>query len=225
MTSQIDNLVAEADAAAQQLAPAQPATALAPTSQQTTAMAAPSLDSFIDSGGMSVDGYIRMKADGFKIGDDMQGLVDDPIVVEIDMSEVTPIYSFRSEVGGNTKFIKSYNGSTTPDGASFQAACAAAERQPGAKTSGVYQTVELPFTLLEALDDPKKGSSVSFPAGFRVGYTPSVTGFKPFQAFCKQLRSVNPDLLRQTLKVRLVHKKRVNSAKNEWGVFEFELAE
>lgn len=222
MTNQLDALVSQADTAAEQLAPAR-APALAQTG--STALAKPTLDSLIDGGGMDVEHYVRLNDTGIRFGDKQQGVFDDFVAV-INMSEITPMHCFRVEVGGNTKFIKSYDGGqTTSDGMSFQQAIATAERQPGAKTSGVYPTVEIPMTLTEALSDPKKGSDVSFPEGTKIGYTPSVTGFKPFQKFAKDLRARNPALLQSEVTVKVKHAVRVNSNNNRWGVLEFELIE
>lgn len=221
MSTELENLVAGAEEAASNFNPAAanlPATAPAPAS---TALAKPTLDNFLDSGGLDVDEFVRLNDSGFKFGDKQQGLFDDAIVT-IDMTAVTPIHSFRYEVGGNTKFIKSYDGMTTSDGRNFQQAVSQASALPGVKTSGIYPTVEIPMTLTERMEDPKKGSAVAFDAGTRIGYTPSVTGFKAFQAFAKRLRSENPELLRSELTVRIIHAVRTNSSNNKWGVLEFE---
>lgn len=220
MSTELDNLVAGAEEAAQNFQPSASVPAPIPTGG-STALAKPSLDSFIDGGGMDVDEYVRLNDSGFKFGDKQQGLFDEAIVT-IDMTEVTPIHSFRYEVGGSTKFIKSYDGVTTADGRNFQQAVAQAAALPGVKTSGIYPTVEIPMVLTERMEDPKKGSSVAFDAETRIGYTPSVTGFKAFQAFAKKLRAENPELLRSELTVRVTHATRTNSANNKWGVLEFE---
>ena len=188
---------------------------------QMGALAKPTMDDFIDGGGMDVDEYFRVKAEGFRIGDTMQGLIED-VVVEIDLSEITPIYSFRCEVGGQTKFIKSYDGVSTSDAKNFQAEVDRLTRV-GEKPSGIYQTAEIPVELVEDVADPKKGSSVVIEAGTRVGYTPSVTAFKPFQSFMKRLRQRNPERLGTTVKVKLTHEKRTKGS-FEWGVINFELA-
>lgn len=219
--NQLESLVAEAEQAAENFQqPASPSVpAVAPA--QTTALSKPSLDNFLDAGGLDVDEFVRLNDSGFKFGDKMQGLFDEAIVT-IDMSTVTPIHSFRYEVGGNTKFLKSYDGVTSADGMNFQQQVAQAAALPGAKTSGIYPTVEIPMVLTERMEDPKKGSTVAFDAGTRIGYTPSVTGFKAFQAFAKKLRAENPELLRSEITVRITHAVRTNSNNNRWGVLEFE---
>jgi hypothetical protein len=217
--------MAEAEARAGTLVPLPgnaPNLVPAPAANSNVTLAKPTMDSFIDGGGMDVDEYFRVKPTGFKIGDTMQGLIEEAIV-EIDLSEVTPIYSFRVEVGGTIQFIKSYDGVSTSDAKNFQAEVDRLTRI-GAKPSGVYQSAEIPVTLLEDIEDPKKGSSVKIEAGTRVGYTPAVTGFKPFQAFMKKLRAQNPALLNSTVKVKLVHEQKTKGS-YEWGVLNFELIE
>lgn len=228
MASALDTVMAEAEAAAQNVVPVPVPTPgnaanLVPYAPANSNLAKPSMDDFIDGGGMDVDEYFRVKAEGFKVGDTMQGLIDE-LEVEVDLTEVTPIYSARFESGGNTVFIKSYDGVSTPDGKNFQAEVDRLTRI-NQKSSGIYQTAEIPCTLLANLEDPKKGSSVVIHADTRIGLTPSVTGFKPFQSFMKRLRGTNPDALRGAVKVKLVHEKKTNRNNNEWGVLNFELIE
>jgi len=217
----LDAIMSEAETAAANFTPPVPIPVQVPVAANNNqALAKPSMDNFLDGGGMDVDQYFRVKPDGIRIGDDMKGLVDE-IIGEIDMTEVTPIYSSRHESGGNTKFVKSYDGATTPSGENFQQLVAqlTATNQ---KNSGIYQTVEIPVTLVNDVADPK--TKLVFEAGTRVGLTPSVTGFKSYQSFAKKLRTQDPSLLSQTLVVKLTHRQRKNNAGNEWGVVDFELA-
>lgn len=193
--------------AGQQLAPAGGAGALAK----------PSMASFADAGGISVDDYLRMDQAGFQIGTDMKKYFEE-MTVELDMNEVVPIYSARGEVGGNTKFIKSYDGVTTPNGQNFQQALAHLEATT--KCSGVYQTAEIPVVLL---DDVKSGDGVTVPADTRIGITPSVTGFKEFQSFVRTLTKAG--LQDAVVKVKVKHLMRTNRNNNKWGVAQFELIE
>jgi hypothetical protein len=137
------------------------------------------------------------------------------------MSEVTPIYQSRHEAGGKTTFLKTYDGSTTPEGKSFDSEFQRLSRI-NVKNDGPFQTAEIPMTLFDDVEDPKKSSTVKIDAGTRVGLTPSKTGFRAFQAFGKSLRRTNPDALNGVLKVKLTHEKKTNTAGNEWGVLNFE---
>ena len=218
----LDNVMAQAEAAAAEAPAANhliPAPVPVPVAANNNALSRPSMDDFIDGGGMDVDEYLRVKPEGFRIGDKMQGLLEEAIV-DIDLSEVTPIYSFRCELGGQTKFIKSYDGVTTSDAKNFQLEVERLTRQ-GEKPSGVYQTFEIPMELVDDIEDPKKGSALTFHAETRVGYTPSVTAAKAYKSFAKRLRNENPALLGQTVRVKITHEKRTKGS-FEWGIVNFE---
>lgn len=219
----LDDVMAQAETAAAAVPAALvPVPQPLPTPANNNALAKPSMDDFLDSGGMDVDEYLRVKPEGFRIGDSMQGLLE-TMDVEIDLSEVVPIYSFRCEIGGQTKFIKSYDGVVTSDAKNFQLEVERLTRQ-GEKPSGVYQTFEIPFELVDDVTDPKRGSSLVVHAETRVGYTPSVTAAKAYKSFAKRLRNRDPSLLDKTLKVRLTHEKRTKGS-FEWGIVNFELLE
>lgn len=217
--SALDAVMNQAEAAAGAIAPVSLPIPANTNVAGPVALAKPSLDSFADGGGMDVDEYLKVKAEGFKIGDEM-GLIEE-LEVEIDMSEVTPIYSFRCELGGQTKFVKSYDGVTTSDGKSFQGEVDRLTRV-GEKPSGVYETIEIPMTLLNDVSDTKK--KVTFDADTRIGYTPSITAAKPFRSFTRKLRQANPALLQDVVKVKLTHEKRTKG-QYEWGIVNFELIE
>jgi hypothetical protein len=223
--SALDNVMAEAEAAAAAVVPVPVplpgnATDLVPATPANTNLARPTIEDFLDGGGMDVDTYLKVNAEGFRIGDKMQGLLEE-VIVEIDMSEVTPIYQSRHEAGGKTTFLKTYDGSTTPEGKSFDSEFQRLSRI-NVKNDGPFQTAEIPMTLFDDVEDPKKSSTVKIDAGTRVGLTPSKTGFRAFQAFGKSLRRTNPDALNGVLKVKLTHEKKTNTAGNEWGVLNFE---
>lgn len=185
------------------------------------ALAKPTMDNFMGGNGMTVDEYLTSKAEGFRIGKDMKGLLEE-ITVSIDMLDVIPVFVSRHESNGNTKFLKSYDGETTPQGQNFQFAFQAACAQ-NQKNTEPYKTVEIPVTLLEDVKDPK--SAVVIHEGTTIGITPSMTGFSHFEKFYKKLLKANPAYKDATLKVKVVHTKRTNSNNNEWGVVDFELIE
>jgi hypothetical protein len=228
MSSALDKVMADAEAAAADVAPVQlpavgNAAGLVPATPANTNLAKPSLDDFIDGGGMDVDLYLKVNAEGFRIGDSMQGLLEE-VIVEIDLNEVTPMYQSRHESGGNTVFLKTYDGQATPEGKSFDAEFQRLSRI-NTKNDGPFQTAEIPMTLVDEVADPKAKSTVVIDAETRIGLTPSKTGFKAFQTFMKRLRAANPDALHSTVKVKLVHEKKTNRHGNEWGVLNFELVD
>lgn len=193
----------------------QPATggALAQVQPQNTAVAQPiarpSLDSMADSAGIAVDLYLTMKDAGFKFD---KGEYFKDFKAKLDLSECAPILSVRANQGGNTTFIKSYDGVMTSQGESFQQAI---QRLTAThtKVDGPYQTVEIPVELLQDVPGGKKGQ--------RVGITPAITGVKFWTAFYNELRKQN--LQTATVEVLVKHKYMTNKNGNEWGVAEFEL--
>lgn len=223
MTNALDNVLAQAEAAAQAFVPItnENALTIAGNQQQPTALSAPSMTSILTSGGMTVDEYLQPKAEGFRISRDMKGLLEE-VIVDIDMTEIVPIWCTRHESGGNAKFLRSYDGVTTSDGRNFMAAVQAMTAQY-VKSTEPYRSVEIPCELVEDVKDPKSAFIVH--AGTMVGLTPSMTGFKHFQKFAKKLSKTDPSLLEKTLRVKLVHNKRTNSNNNEWGVIDYELLE
>lgn len=180
-------------------------------------LAKPSLAAFAEQAGIKVDLFLRMSEAGFQLGDDMKKYFDD-MTVTLDMRKVVPIYSARGESGGNTKFLKSYDGVTTPQGQNFQQAVAHLEATT--KCSGIYPTAEIPVTLVE---DVKDTAGTTVKKGTTVGITPSVTGFAEFQAFVGEL--TERGLQDSVLKVKVTHKLRTNKNNNRWGVPVFELLE
>jgi len=191
-------------------------TALAPAQQSGGALAKPSMAAFAESGGITVDHYLRMDAAGFQIGE-MKKYFDE-MTVELDMSEIVPIYSSRGEVGGKTNFLKSYDGLVEArTGQSF--AQAVAHQQATSKSTGIYPTAEIPVELLEPVTDGKE----TVEAGVSVGITPSLTAFTEFQKFVKSM--TKQGLQDSVLKVKVKHRMRSNTNNNKWGVADFELIE
>ena len=218
--SALDRVLDQAQTAADGFqAPAAPATGGALATQTAPGqLAKPSMAAVAESGGISVDDYLRMDQAGFQLGD-MKKYFEE-FEAELDMTEVIPIYSARGEAGGNTKFLKSYDGLTEARlGTNFQQAVAHLEATT--KCSGIYQTVEIPLTLLDDVKDT--AGTVGATEGARIGITPSVTGFKEFQSFYRQLQKQG--LQEATVKVRVKHLMRTNKNNNKWGVATFELLE
>lgn len=219
MTSALNRVLDQATNAAADFVPGTDVAPAAGTDIATTAgpgaLAKPSMAAFVESGGITVDEYLRMDQAGFQLGDMKKYF--DSMEVELDMSTVIPIYQARGEAGGKTTFIKSYDGVTTSTGGNFQQAVA--HLQATTKCTGIYPTAEIPCELLEDITD----GSITIAAGTKVGITPSLTGFKEFQSFVKTL--TKNGLEDATLKVKVAHKMRTNTNNNKWGVPTFEMIE
>ena len=226
MSNALENIMDQAKQAADNFV-AQPPAVTSPTavqSVQNTSGLPRTLADAANNSGIIVDEYLVVKEEGLKIGKEMKGLVEELTVV-IDMSDVTPIAQLRVNVGGNTSFYKSYNGSTLSNnpGRTLQQEADRAAAISGAKVDQ-YMSFEIPMELTEDVVDPKDKGRV-FEEGTEVGYTPSVTGVREFERFMKKLQRQDPALLEERLKVKVAHKKRTNSNNNEWGVVTFEFIE
>jgi hypothetical protein len=172
-------------------------------------IARPSLDAMADNAGPQVDVYLTFKDAGIKIdkGDyfkELEGILD--------MTEVAPIVSARATRGGNTTFIKSYDGVSTAQGENFQQKLMHLQATND-KVDGPYNTVEIPIELTKKIPGAD--------AGKRVGITPAITGVKFWTAFYKELR--DRGLQASRVKVKVTHKYMTNKNGNEWGVAEFTL--
>lgn len=203
-----------AEAAANAPAPTQ--NALVPSNGNLPAAARPSIDSLVDSAGITVDAYLTLKYEGFRLGDNKTLFSE--FVAFLDLDEVVPISQVRATSGGQTTFLKSYDGNMTPQGQNFQQAIESL-RARSDKLDGPYTTSEIPLTVAE---DFKVGSE-TIKAGTVIGTTPPQTGVKFFAKFIRELREQG--LEGQRVKVRIVHTPQTNRNNNEWGVVTFELIE
>lgn len=169
----------------------------------------PSLDDIADNSGMQVDAYLSVKDAGLRID-------KEPYFQKakgtIDLSECVPIFSVRANRGGNTTFIKSYDGVMTSQGQNFNQAIAQL-RATHDKVDGPYQTVEIPFTLGEKVPGAEKGK--------RLGITPAITGVKFWTKFYNELRQKG--LQRSVVEVEIECVPQTNKNGNEWGVVGFNL--
>jgi hypothetical protein len=164
-----------------------------------------------DNSGITVDGYLSVKEAGLRI-DKAEYFQTTEVI--IDISECVPIYSVRANQGGSTTFIKSYDGVTTHQNQSLNAAIAQL-RATHTKVDGPYQTVEIPVELTKDVPGAKKGQ--------RLGITPAITGVKFWNKFYKELREKGLQASKVKAKITCIPQSNKNG--NEWGVIGFELIE
>ena len=211
MSTALDRVMNQAEAAADNFSQPSENRNLTVTSPQSQQLSRPSLESIADSAGIQVDEYLTVKDTGFRLGDAKSKMFD-RAKVRIDINEVVPIFSVRATKSGNTTFIKSYDGAMTSQGQNFQLATDQL-RATSDKVDGPYQTVEIPAELLEDVGGQK--------AGTRIGITPAITGVKFWTKFYNELRK--NDLVSATVDVEIVHTPQSNKNGNEWGVVAFEV--
>jgi len=169
-----------------------------------------SLDDF-DAGSLSVDAFIKVTPYGLLVPKTNETPVPNALV-RIDLSECVAHLAVKASRAGDTKYWKTYNGASTPDGMSWESAMAAANAmQPGASP---YQSVDIPMTLLEAVGDGKVGD--------QLGYSLSTTNKKAFSLFLKAVDRAGLNRNTAVVQVKLGHEV-LKSDKFTWGVVSFEL--
>lgn len=219
--SNLDDIVAQAQANANQLTVVDPATPLPTTIPQTsTAVYDMSDDAFLNRGGMSVDGYVAVKPAGIRLDKDWAGHIDDFEAV-IDMNDVRFFMGIQKTIGTNVTYAKSYDGKTTSVGENFQQIVAEFKRD-SQKKADPYPGADIPMTIMQKYADPKDAKRAIDPET-TLGLTTSITGFKPWQAFHRKVKTAGLDT--SVLKVKVTHSPRKNAAGQEYGVCEFDLIE
>lgn len=229
MTSQIDNAVAAAEAAAANMTDAQvPATqaqgtALAPAN--TGGAVDMSLGSFLTAGGINPDKWLQVKDTGMKLDKNDKNTFDD-FTGDIDFSRVKMFVGLRIGLpGGKYDYIKSYDGkSEAKTGQNWNIAVAEANARAIAPAT-TYRGADILITTTKEIVQ----GATKIPVGTKVGYTTSITGFAPFQSLLQTLVENNDvsvsagDRLSGVVNVKLSHEAKKN-ADYEWGIVNFEKA-
>ncbi|MGO7308802.1 hypothetical protein ACCS91_33645 [Rhizobium ruizarguesonis] len=210
--------IADAIAAAQQAA-ANSVPANVPASMGSTAVGAPvaagaplGLDDMM-AGGVSVDHWLKLTADGIKIGDKTKPL--DTIEVYLDMSEIAYNFSVKYNVNGTAVYHKTYDRVTDAQGGPWIATMQKAQSiDPKAYE---YRSAEIPFVLAADVESKTKGE-LAAAAGDRLGLTLSTTGWKKFQDFVRDLARKGIDAKSASVKFTLGYETKQKAGVNDWGV-------
>lgn len=220
----INDVVAAAVAAAQQLnKPAQEAAAAQanlPTTQSagTAVVAANSnapmlqLEEMI--AGMSVDAYIKLKHEGIYLKDDPTPFQE--LKVRIRGSEIAPHKAVR--FGNPAIYKKTFNGQTEfRTGKPWVEVVAEAQRADP-RCTGDYDAFDLPFHVVSDIVSMMPGAKLLVPAGAVVGYSTAITAAKDVKAFVKSviLPAGKDTLLEGTIKL-----KKMANEKGKWGILDF----
>lgn len=228
MTTQIDAAVAAAEAAAQNMGEAQvPAvqqggSALAPAGGGAVDM---SLGSFLKAGGIAPDKWIQVKDTGMKLDKNEKATIDQFEGV-IDFASVKLFQGLRVALPGNKyEYIKTYDGRTEAKTGQNWAAAVADANARAAQPNTPYRGAD----ILIVLEKDVKQGGTTIPAGTKLGYTTSITGFGAFQSFLAGLVEANKvtvgagDTLSGSVPTKVVHETKKN-ADYEWGILTFEPA-
>jgi hypothetical protein len=164
-------------------------------------------DDAVASAGAAVDLWLSIDSDGYKVGSTKFSA----IAGSIDMGSIKFPYMCRANVGGGTKFVRSYDGVREAQSGRPWAEVCAQMQALDANCKGQYDAAEIPL-VLDA--DLVAGEKV-IKAGRAVGITTSVTGFKPFMAWARQFAST--DVVSVIASVETNSKKGVR----DWGIPKF----
>lgn len=206
------NLPATQDATSQELAPA-----------TYTQDFSTGLDDFLTGGGIRPDKWLQIKDTGIRVDKDDKAFVTE-FVGDLDLSSVQLFWGARAEfAGNNVVYTKSYDGKTTVKGEPFQAVLREF-KENSLKNADPYRGADILVTLTEDVIQGK----TTVPAGTKVGYSTSITGFAPFQSFLAEMKKSGR--LRDlgdgdVVKVKVTHELRTNKANQDYGVLLFSLAD
>lgn len=210
--SDIDNMLAQAEAGANQVANSGGGAVATRPANAPAAYRPPSLDD-LDNRGMTVDHWLKVSEDGLKIKVENDTARLDELKVSIDMTEVTPATVIK--YGQPPVYHKTYDGVICADGRTlWQDALAEAARY----NQKPYPSADVPMTLEE--DVVAKGKTIA-KAGERLGYSLSTTNREAYSKFQKQ---VNAEELRESVvEVNLGYQAKENKNKQTWGIVTFDL--
>lgn len=229
MTTSIDEAIAAAAAAAATTPAATPAAAPAPTTAVATpaptgvapaVAAAPlTMDSMM-TGAIAVDKWLKVKAEGLKIGDD-PSLIES-MVVDLEMVErVGFVPKQVIKFGDPAQYLSTQDGVNCLSGGTWEAAVTRAQQveQSRGKAARPYRSVDLGFTIAEPVKNMK--SEEVEKAGVRLGYATSTTNWANWEGFYRAV--VAAGLLGRVVRVKLGSQAKTNANKQVWGVVTFEL--
>lgn len=179
MTTSIDAVIQKAQEAAAQVAGGVPAAAPA-TSVPTAAAGNPLTLGDLASGSLDVDTWLKVNAFGLLIGNSEELFSE--IEVTIDTDEIQLFRGIR--YGNPARYKRTYDGVTVAGGGGLwiQALEEAREVDPNVRE---YRGADLVFTLRETLKGKK--DKVIAEEGTRLGHSTSVTGWKPFLQFVRDI--------------------------------------
>lgn len=219
MSTALNELTAVLDQAKAAAAQVQTPAVYQPQASAPVAPARPvSMMEMLAEGGMSVKAYMKVDKPGFTIGSDTS-VYHKEFPVEFRLGDAKPFYGIR--YGNPAKYLRSIDRVTeTRSRRPWTAALEEAQRLDP-KCKGDYRAVEIPFTVLADIQDDKK--KVLVEAGEAIGWTSSITNWKPFEEFIKpyfvQLGAgqITEDTI---LRGKIVHQQGKSDA-NVWGLVTF----
>lgn len=163
------------------------------------------------NGGLSVDEFIKVKAEGLVLKDEFF----DEIEVDIDTNEIAICQAIK--YGNPAVYDKTFDGVTSVKGGSWASALEKA-RAVDAKVRP-YMSADIPMTLREDVKGRK--GNLLIEGGKRIGHSTSTTNRKAVQDFTNALDQAG--LRGQVVHVKLGYQKMTKAGVNPWGIITFNL--
>ncbi len=217
MTNAIEAAIAQATANAANMvaAGAVPAAAAAAVPAAYSAPATPAAPLTIDdmlSGSLDVNAWLKVNEFGLFIGADKTPF--QTIRVKLDLSSVMYCYSIR--YGNPAQYAKTYDHVTDVKGRPWVEVVRQAQ-QIDSKASE-FRSADVPFICLDELKG-RDGKTLAA-EGDVLGTSISVTGWKPFQTFLKDLQRAGFNIHSDSVELELGYITRKND-KGEWGILTY----
>jgi hypothetical protein len=163
---------------------------------------------------LDVESWLQVDKYGLHLDKSQEAL--EALFVEIDLNEIVPVYMVR--FGKNPpNYCRSYDGVTTFGSPKPWELTVREGQHLDADCRGQYSAVEIPMILTEAVELKRDRKTVE--GGTRIGYTTSITGYRPFQKFWNECEKKG--LTDAVVKVKLAYETRKSNG-NEWGVVTYE---
>lgn len=167
------------------------------------------LDDAMAAVGAAVDMWASIEPDSYRFG---KSKPVDQIVGTLTMSEIQTPFGVRFNVGGSTRFSRSYDGiREAQSGKPWMEVVAQAQQMDG-NCKGQYDLAEIPIVLTADLVTSEK----TYKAGTRIGITTPVTGFKPFMAWVRETRLTHS--VDEVLAVCATVERKEKAGVKDWGI-------
>ncbi len=171
----------------------------------------------LEASSLDVESWLQVDKYGLHLDKSQEAL--EAFLVEIDLNEIVPVYMVR--FGKNPpNYSRSYDGVTTFGSPKPWELTVREGQHLDADCRGQYSAVEIPMTLTEAVELKRDRKTVE--GGTRIGYTTSITGYRPFQKFWNECEKKG--LTGAVVKVKLAYETRKSNG-NEWGVVVYEIVQ
>lgn len=217
--SELNAVLDQAKAAAAATVVSQPVSNVPATYGAPQAPARPvSMMEMLAEGGMSVKAYMKVDKPGFTIGSDTS-VYHKEFNVEFRLADAKPFYSIR--YGSPAKYLRSIDRVTETRSRRPWADALVEAQRLDVKCKGDYRAVEIPFVVLQDILDGDKKVLVS--EGEAIGWTSSITNWKPFAEFIGpyfQMIASGQITDDTVLRGKIVHFQGKSDA-NTWGLVHF----